>query len=659
MPTRWETFPVEFTGGLVSNLSRLQQGLKQPGSARLLQNFEPSIEGGYRRINGFTKFDPSIVPPYGFVLVQGSGQTGTTLVVGNIHEAPSVADTFTITVSGVPGTYTVTGVSYSEVNKEASLTITPALASSPLDKADVTFISGVSRIEGVFYSAGLDKAYVLRGGFLWSSTGSGWTLVNIENYGTTLVKGGGQTGTTLIMDGFVSDEYLPEAGDTFTIEGVEKVYTVLTLVGSAGGNATLSIYPALVASPADNAVITFRASSHQGGTKARFTEFNFNGTFKVAMVDGFNEPAIISGTSYRRVKNFPDVRGAQYVEVFKDHIFFGKDDLVSFSAPFEEENFTPADGAGSYRLPNNCTGLITFRDQMINFSETSIRRLQGSSVSDFTISSIANNFGCVNGDTVQEVGGDVLFLGPDGVRFLGATERIGDFNLSLASRQIQSDFNSFISSTADFCTLVIREKNQYRLFKYVDAQTKETSEGYIGTQFLDQNAQSINWGSTLGIKAYRAASVYLNDNEIVIFSNDDGYLYTMESGSTFDGAEINSKFYSPFMAVNDPSIRKTAYTVATYFDPEGPVTGKVTLKYDFNQPGKIQPNAVNFSGGGNFTTWGSFVWGTGSYGGLPDTVLQSNVTGSFFTVSFQYEFEGGPPFVLDTVLLEYSTEDRK
>jgi len=659
MPTRWETFPVELSGGLVSNMSRLQQGAKQPGSARILQNFEPSVKGGYRRINGFTKYDSTIVPPYGLVLVQGSGQTGTTLVVANIHEAPSVDDSFTITIAGVPGTYTVTGVSYNATNKEASLTITPTLAASPADKADVTFLSGASRIEGVFYSAGLNKAYVLRGGAIWSSEGSGWTLVNVEDYGTTLVKGGSQTGTTLVMDGFASDTYLPEAGDTLVIAGVEKVYTVLTLVGSAGGNATLTIYPALASTPADNAVITFRASTHQGGTKARFTEFNFDGNFKVVMVDGSNEPAIISDAGYRRIKNGSDTNGAQYVEEFKDHLFFAKDDLVAFSAPFEEENFTPADGAGSYRLPNNCTGLITFRDQLINFSETAIRRLQGSSVSDFTLTSIANNFGCISGDTVQEVGGDIMFLGPDGVRFLGATERIGDFNLSLASRQVQTNFTSFIDPLSDYTSCVVREKNQYRIFKYRTGLIKVDSEGYIGSQFLDQNAQSINWSLTKGIKAYRSSSTYTRDEEIVLFSNDDEYLYRMESGINFDGVDIQALFYTPFMSVNDPSFRKTAYKATTYLDPEGIYNGVLTLKYDFNSPTKVQPTFLPIVGGNSFAIFGEAIYGVSEFGGLPETRVTNQTVGSFFTVSFQYEFEGGAPFVLDTIILEYSTEDRK
>ena len=649
MPTRWETFPVELSGGLVSNLSRLQQGLKQPGSARILENFEPSVKGGYRRINGFVKFDDDIVPPYGSPVAQGSGQTGTSFVVAGLYETPVVGDTFT--VAGVTGAYTVSGVSYSTTNKEATLTITPTLDSSPADKAGVSFVSGQSRIEGVYYSA-LDTAtFALRGGSLWMSGGAGWSLVSVPNLGTPLVNGGSQTGTTLTVDGLT---IVPVAGDTFSIDGVELVYTVLSATATS-----LSIYPALDSSPADNAAITMLGSSHTGGAKARFVQFNFNGTIKTAMVDGANNPAVFTGTTYKLLQGTSDITGASYVEEFKDFLFFAKADLIAYSAPFDEDDFTPANGAGSYRLPSSCTGLITFRDQLINFSETDIRRLLGTSGADFALTSITDSIGCVNGDTVQEVGGDILFLGPDGIRFLGATERIGDFNLSLASRQIQTDFTSFVEDSADYCTTVVREKNQYRIFKYKTSMIKATSTGYIGTQFLDQNAQSINWASTKGIKAYRASSTYVNDAEVVLFSNDDDYVFQMESGSTFDEEPILSLFYTPFMSVNDPTIRKTAYSVDTYVDPEGAMTGTLTLKYDFVRPNKIQPNSVSIDAGGAFATWGTMVWGSSSYGGLPDTVIRNNVTGSFFTVSLQYEFDGGQPFVLDTALLEYSTEDRK
>ena len=53
MATQWNTFPIEFRGGLISNLSALQQGSNAVGSATILQNFESNKEGGYSKIRGF------------------------------------------------------------------------------------------------------------------------------------------------------------------------------------------------------------------------------------------------------------------------------------------------------------------------------------------------------------------------------------------------------------------------------------------------------------------------------------------------------------------------------------------------------------------------------------------------------------------------------
>ena len=54
MPDLSQTAPASFNceGGLVLNRSTF---MMQPGEALELINFEPDSEGGYRRINGFSK----------------------------------------------------------------------------------------------------------------------------------------------------------------------------------------------------------------------------------------------------------------------------------------------------------------------------------------------------------------------------------------------------------------------------------------------------------------------------------------------------------------------------------------------------------------------------------------------------------------------------
>jgi hypothetical protein len=74
-----------------------------------------------------------------------------------------------------------------------------------------------------------------------------------SQYGTPLVDGASQTGTTLNIDGLTSTPY---AGDQFTIAGVTGTYTIDRLTYSSG-DAALVLTSALASSPADNAAITF------------------------------------------------------------------------------------------------------------------------------------------------------------------------------------------------------------------------------------------------------------------------------------------------------------------------------------------------------------------------------------------------------------------
>lgn len=658
MPTRWTSYPVDITGGLITNISPIQLGLKFPGAARNLTNFEPSIQGGYRRINGYTKYDSNQVPRYGEPKVQGSGQTGTTLVVGNLLTEPTEGDTFTI--DGVTGTYTIDtgGVSYSDTNKEATLTLTSSLASSPADKADITFSedSGDSQvINGVYYWEG--EAYAFRDDSIWKSAGSGWTKISKPDHGTVLVNGGSQTGTSLIVDGL---DDTPRLGDTFTIDGVEKVYAVISDATVTDGGATLSIYPALASSPADNAAITFISSDRRSAEVVRVEEFNFDGTKKIVFTDGENYPFIWDGTSGTYADGSTDALGAKYVAQYTEHLFFAKGANVYFTEPFDADGFETASGAGSFRVPADVTGMLVFRDQLIVFTEKTIHKLTGDGVDDFTLNFITTRIGCVQPNTIQEVGGDVAFLGPDGIRLLSATERIGDFGLAVISRNIQPNMTDFAEAKSTYCSCVVREKSQYRIFGFVSGRQSAVSEGYLATQFLDQASGSFSWSMIKGIKANVAVSVYEDQAEVVLFAEEDGYVYRMESGNTFDGTTIEAQYYTPYLSMEDPVVRKTIYKTHSYFDPEGAITGSLNLRFDLNAPNKIQPGLDTIQNNGTtFALYGSAVYGSGTYSSDPASTLVVNQRGSGFTVSLEYEFTSDDPFVLDTIFIEYDMNDRR
>lgn len=659
MADRWQTYPIEFRGGLVSNLSPLQHGLRLPGSARLLRNFEPSIEGGYRRILGYDKFDSNPVPAYGEPKVHGGSQTGTTLVIGNLFYQPSAGDTFSIT--GVAGTYTIAagGVSYSSATKRATLTLTTSLASSPADKAAVTFTANTGLINGL--AAWENNAIVVRNNNVYKSTGSNWTRINVPSYGTVLVNGGSQTGGSLIVDGLNT---IPQAGDTFTIAGVDLIYTILTTPTVTNGGATISVSPNLASSPADNAAITFLTANRINTAKNRFVKYRIFGVEKVAGVDSTNFPFIYNGSTYQQLNSGPsDIFGATHIEFFKNQMFYAKGNTLTFTAPFTDDDFNAANGAGVINIGSVITGLIAFRDQLIIFSENKIDRLVGNTIADFVVQPVTTNIGCVEPDTIQEVGSDVMFLGPDGLRLLSATDRIGDFDLAVVSKIIQKEVTQVTETSQSLASVVIKKKSQYRLFGYNSNYTDENALGILGSQLAGPEGEQFGWAELRGINAYVADEDYKDVDELIIFANTSGYVYRLEQGSDFDGNNIRAIYATPFVPVSDPNIRKTFYKMTLYTDPEGSLDMNFNLRLDFDEPDLIQPSTINLS---NTATSVAFygspaaVYGTSRYGGTLKQTFKTQLIGSAFTMSLQFIADStDPAFTLDAATVEYESFDRR
>jgi hypothetical protein len=259
-----------------------------------------------------------------------------------------------------------------------------------------------------------------------------------------------------------------------------------------------------------------------------------------------------------------------------------------------------------------------------------------------------------------------MYLAPDGIRLLSATDRIGDFGLDIASDKIAKDANVFLSQTSNFCSVLLKEKAQYRIFGYVQSEQSEAAKGLIATKFASQGAGNFSWSTTKGIKAFVADSRYTGTTETLSFANEDGYVYILESGSSFNGSPIECIYESPYMPISDPQVRKTFYKLTLYAEPTGSMNLDLNLKYDFSSSTNtdvVQPSTLSISStGSSVFLFGASnaVFNTATFGGELDSVYNKNVIGSGKTVALRFEdFSTNPTFTLDTALLEYSQEDRQ
>ena len=840
MPTQWTTFPMEFKGGLISNLTPLQQGINAVGSATILQNFESDREGGYSKLKGYSKFSNTKVPGGGEVLamkVVSSGrvvtarkmdtatvteyQTATSTVNGAVSNATAVAldnNTATATVNGAVTTGTTltldrilsyssvagttagngVGATFNVVNTNGTYTATIAQAGSNYAIGDTVTVVGadlggattannatvtVANVGPVVYNNPTQSGYSGTGTnatFDIEKTGPAYTTLNVTAGGSGFAAGETITivgtqlgGATTANDATITITTVDGAGaiTAATIAGVAAVngpITGITIAGTGASFGTItrgmvvtgtgisgdvtvktvtsqtSIILDTAVSLADNTILsfvtnikagmfvtgtgisgtvkvasltnqnsivldsaqtiadntvltfgTFHSSQvnktlyfHGTGTdwthigtssstntlKCRFSSFNFTQEDKTIFVDSKSFPIIYNASGNTTVSltssNSSDVQGAENVVVFKNHAFYSKGSKIFFTAPDTVDDFATGNGAGTINVGHDVTGMIGFREQLIIFTTDTIKKLVGSTSSDFKLEPITDRIGCINPDSIQEFGGDVAYLSPDGIRLLSATDRIGDLALDIASDPIYKDANDFISQTDVFCSVLVRGKSQYRLFAYIPSVQAASASGLIATKFIAQGGSGIAWSTTKGLKVNVADSTYSGATETIMFGNDDGFCYRMDSGNSFDGSAIESIYESPFMPITDPQIRKTMYKLTLYANPTGTMNVDVNFKIDFdagNDPSVIQPPAITVSSaaaGGGISLFGastSVYGGSGvTYGGVLDKIYKQNLVGSFKTVAMRItDNSTNPTFTLDTAVLEYRQHDRQ
>jgi hypothetical protein len=238
--------------------------------------------------------------------------------------------------------------------------------------------------------------------------------------------------------------------------------------------------------------------------------------------------------------------------------------------------------------------------------------------------------------------------------------------LDIASDPIAKDATTFLGSTPNFCSVLMREKAQYRIFAYIESEQENVAKGLIATKFVSQGASGISWSTTYGIKAFVADSRYTNTAESIAFANTDGYVYMLDTGSSFDGIPIEAIYESPYMPLSDPQMRKSFYKMTLYAEPTGSMSLDLNVKYDFGtstNTGVIQPSTQSIeSTGSAIFIFGksSSVFNSATYGGELDNVYNTNIIGSGKTIAIRIEDNStNPTFTLDTALLEFRQNDRQ
>lgn len=559
-------FPLQ--GGLVLNQSTFAM---QPGLALELENFEPDPKGGYRRINGYQKWNKKPLP------------------------------------------YT-----YSSTEKV---------------------------LMTAFYS---NEVVAARGESVFRAT-------NAE----TDLDGALDSSSTTITVNSTSD--FSETG-TLLIGTEEIIYTGTTSTTFTG--CTRGANSTTAASHLDNAVVDqywHEIDSGRGSAKKyTFHRFNNGGTEYILYADGANAASVYNGSSVSYIDSAEAPVNPKYVIGFKNHAFFAGMDSspqeLVFTAPYSIDDFSPANGAGSISVDSKITALIVFRQELFIFSEERIYKLSGNTLADFVMTPVTREIGCKNGATVQEFAGDILFLGPDGLRSVAATERIGDVELGTISLPVQERFDD-LRRVSEFDSVVIPDKTQYRIY-FTDTEnfTQAQTKGIICVRKGD----AYEFGETRGIQPSCTDNTTYLGETFILHGGFDGYVYRQEQGNDFDGTTIIGRYRSPDIVAGDAGIRKAFQRIIINYAPEGIINSDLFLRYDYEDPAAPRPAAYPFDSTKVVAIYGTSAYGTATYGGQTNPLIRQPVEGSGFAVALRVVDNGvSVPYSLKGFQLEFTGAARR
>ena len=386
--------------------------------------------------------------------------------------------------------------------------------------------------------------------------------------------------------------------------------------------------------------------------------YNLGGTEFIVWADGANRATKYDGTTVTDLNATGSPANPKFVTGFKDALFFAghsaNPEEIIFTAPFTDSDFSTANGAGSLRIDSQVTALFPFRNELIIFGEERIYRLTGNTIADFVLQPITRDIGCLNGFTVQELAGDIVFLGRDGLRTVAGTEKINDVELGTVSGNVKELFDD--TDVDEFESVVIPGKTQYRLFKSVAGTLQSTTTGVIAVR----KQQGFEFATIKGIKPSSTDSFTAQGETFVLHGGFDGYVYRQESGNDFDGTNIVGRYRSPDMTMGDAGIRKNFQRVIINYSPTGTINSDLFLRYDYESPDAARPAAYPFDSSTVVALYGTSVYGTATYGGQSNPLVRQPVEGSGFAVAMRVVDNAlSSPYTLKGFQLEFDAEARR
>jgi len=626
--TQTKYFP--FNGGLDVVTPALSV---DPGFALAMVNYEPWFNGGYRRVDGYERFDGRAKPSdatfsgatmssfAGLTIGTSTGSFGTGSVSGataQIVEAVTVTGTNYIALTNITGTFgTSDKIIIGTATSTGTLTSIPSVGYAPTGtgtsgysysseflanaqnyyRQQIHAVPGTGNILGVWQNQ--SNVYAIRGtgtsgtnaALLYRATGTGWTTSGISYVNTmyfnslgtqglpavgSVITGATSGATGTLYQGITHTTvagYLALTGVTGTFNASEQLKTAGTGFGTSASSCTQFSLPA-----GGNYKYRFK-NQNFFATSVTYYTYGVNGQGPAIQIDNNNVVMPIL-MPLNPLTNQPPNNNPFLLETHLNSLWLVfPGGIYQQSVPGQPTQFNGFLGANQFSTGAEITGIFSIvGPTLVLQTQRNTQILTGTSSASYQQSLAAEKAGAVlNGGQLLDT---VYALNNLGITSLSRTQSYGNFVGATISQLVQpivaAERPNFVDST------IVRSSNEAR-FYFSDQSVLIMYVPGLGQQNKAWSAIETGVTAQFGYASYNVPvfCIYSSEDasnaEVRYFgsSNGDGFVYQDGIGTSWDGTAITSYLRLVFNNVGSPVFRKFFRRV----DVELNATSQLSLKF--------------------------------------------------------------------------------
>ena len=653
---------------------------RAPGLARKAQNFQADINGGYSTVDGYERYDGRASPSDATYIIVNATITGS----------PAVGNTLTGLTSGATGVIiALPGSSFVMTKRTGTFVsgeslqiaaVTVATATSGHRKAstallnaqymnlaadsyrsDIGVPTGSGVILGGFYYNDVNYCFRNNAGGtaagLWKESASGWTAValgrelSFTSGGTYVIAEGDTiTGATSAATAVITRVVL-ESG-TFAAGTAAGRLIFASQTGTfQAENLDVGANLNVATISANSSAITLLPSGRYEHVKE-----NFGGaanTTRVYGCDGVNRGFEFDGTVFVPIATGMTTDTPDHVFAHKKHLFFAFDGSAQHSGIGTPYAWTPITGAAELAMGDTITGFAqqpgtSAGAALAIFTRNRLSILYGSSSADWQLVAYRDDIGAY-AHTIQDIG-FTMFLDDWGVTTIQTSQEYGNF----AHNAITNKILTLMASYRPFATAssISRDESQYRLFfsnnraLYITVNGRKII-GIMPIKFPD--VVRCTWSSET-----------LSGEEVEFFGSDDGYVYQMEKGTSFDGDDIEFYIDLPYNFFGSPRVDKSFYDATVETAGTGYAAFNFGYSIGYGSTDIPQPATQSVIANLTIAKWDSFVWDAFQWDGrsLFPSVMNMDGMGENVSLAIRGMSDYYSPLKITAAIVHYAPRRR-